>query len=1477
MDDLIWGQVSDIYQQELGRAPDEGGHQNFYNALANGWMSIDDVRNAMRGSPEYAQRNAAPVYQEPAYQAPDYSGTVNSLYQEVLGRGADPGGMSGWSNYLAQGHSADELRNMLMSSEEYYNRIAAQNQPVYQEPVYQPPAYQEPVYQEPAYQPPAYQEPVYQPPAVPDYSGTINDLYQEILGRGADPWALSNLPNYLFQGNSVNDLRNLLISSEEYQNRVAAQQAAQNQPVYQAPAAPAYVAPEPVYQAPAYQEPVYQAPAYQEPAAPVYQEPAYQAPDYSGAVNALYQEILGRGADQGGLDSSINYLAQGNSIDSLRQMMLGSAEYQSRLAAQTPAAPVYEAPAAPTHYDVQVDPNTGQGTLVDQNGGTILALQPVMNDQGQTVWRNPDTYETVDVDQLNKNAAGYTDETTKLYQDILGRAPTAEEISNINNAINNGTMSGFDQIQQAVIGSPEYTNKALPFLNPNDDVAGKFQSGAVYFTNKGLTPAGDYEGVPTKYYNADGSLAAWFGNLGTKDNRTNDTNSYTWHTPAELSISPDAVPVVAHPRPEDAQLKEGLIGAGTVLAGIFAPEVIGYLAAGAGAGAGLTAAEAAALMGVEVGAPSLTAGITPGMIAASEAALPGIGSSSLLANAAQAGGLNALATAIKGGSPEDILKSAGIGALSSGIGGALSGYLDMGTIGNITAKAATSAAIAAASGGDPAQAALTSAMSSAISSAIPSITTDALKDLPESVQKAANSAVSSAIASAVKGGDVSTAAIMGAVNSGLISLGDAVYNSDAVKELRASLSSALDGIKSNLTNSIKETKQTEDSGDKLLQEILGRPDTGENGSAGKDNDSSLDTGYRGDALPVSPPVNTNPTPLPAGPLDKETQAEVDAAAAKPIYSDSLNAKFSNANSLLNLVPDTAALIVGVAARTGAELENAINSLISSTDYNRLTNEQVKSIYEAAQSAVNPVRNLILDAAQIGADSPEAKSGLLTKTLDGIGEAMHSVAVPIAEALNIPVQDVEAFLALAGPKIIGKTFGGIANAAGDMSASSWAAALDRVTSKVSDAGLIVDPKFKFMGEGNALLKPAETFLADSKLKQFDAGNLAKNDPVFTIAETYKVEPRTAAKMADNAAKIGFTVGEALSLGLINSSGNLTPVGDTVLNNDFDLGAAQPKPDPLPDLEPEQKPEPVAPPETKPANDPVNPTPNAPTIEPAKPGNPANDPVINPAPEPDKKPLPVYIPPVQPEQPVVPEIPVAPVVDPVREPTKEPVKEPAKEPVRDPLGNPIQEPARDPFEDPDINPTLDPVRDPVQDPAIDPVRDPVQDPAIDPVRDPVQDPFKDLFKDPVKAGETAPKTDPVPKQDIVPQPPVAPTPVAPQPKFDIDPIDGQPVDITPIEGDPTTPENIAKAAAQSKFKFNMSLSGALQPAGSNQNVSVTTPPAADIDYLYDIGGESIFAPMKREDKYLPRTNYYDPQIEKQYAYGGDVDLYELLRSK
>jgi hypothetical protein len=102
--------------------------------------------------------------------------------------------------------------------------------------------------------------------------------------------------------------------------------------------------------------------------------------------------------------------------------------------------------------------------------------------------------------------------------------------------------------------------------------------------------------------------------------------------------------------------------------------------------------------------------------------------------------------------------------------------------------------------------------------------------------------------------------------------------------------------------------------------------------------------------------------------------------------------------------------------------------------------------------------------------------------------------------------------------------------------------------------------------------------------------------------------------------------------------------------------------------------------------------------------------------------------------------------------------------------------------------------------------------------------------------------------------------------------------------------------------------MQLLTAQRQTNVKEAPVAAIDYLYDIGDESIFATPKQESLFLspfeeapapvegamPRYQYYDAKTGKYtYADGGMVafdmggligsddytidDLYEMLRSK
>jgi hypothetical protein len=102
-------EVRNLYDTILGRQarPDE---VNYWLSLMQSGASADTVKADILGSGEYFQR---------AGNSP--STFVNSLYQNDLGRSADPGGVNYWDSLLSQGASRSDVAQQILSSPEALN------------------------------------------------------------------------------------------------------------------------------------------------------------------------------------------------------------------------------------------------------------------------------------------------------------------------------------------------------------------------------------------------------------------------------------------------------------------------------------------------------------------------------------------------------------------------------------------------------------------------------------------------------------------------------------------------------------------------------------------------------------------------------------------------------------------------------------------------------------------------------------------------------------------------------------------------------------------------------------------------------------------------------------------------------------------------------------------------------------------------------------------------------------------------------------------------------------------------------------------------------------------------------------------------------------------------------------------------------------------------------------------------------------
>ncbi|HEX5272639.1 MAG TPA: DUF4214 domain-containing protein, partial [Gemmataceae bacterium] len=90
-----------------------GGLQTFVNVLANGGTP-EQVAATLAGSQEYFDLHGDSA-----------EGFVQALYEDVLGRQADAGGLAAWEQALAGGQSRKQVASAFLSSPEYLTGLVA--------------------------------------------------------------------------------------------------------------------------------------------------------------------------------------------------------------------------------------------------------------------------------------------------------------------------------------------------------------------------------------------------------------------------------------------------------------------------------------------------------------------------------------------------------------------------------------------------------------------------------------------------------------------------------------------------------------------------------------------------------------------------------------------------------------------------------------------------------------------------------------------------------------------------------------------------------------------------------------------------------------------------------------------------------------------------------------------------------------------------------------------------------------------------------------------------------------------------------------------------------------------------------------------------------------------------------------------------------------------------------------------------------
>jgi len=122
----IEAEISRYYQEILGRYPDSNGLKNFADAVQDGRMSFEQVRNELINSQE--GRSRASNYNNYNYNRRNYSNRnnrgqieaeVSRYYQEILGRNPDSNGLKNFADAVQNGRmSFEQVRNELINSPE---------------------------------------------------------------------------------------------------------------------------------------------------------------------------------------------------------------------------------------------------------------------------------------------------------------------------------------------------------------------------------------------------------------------------------------------------------------------------------------------------------------------------------------------------------------------------------------------------------------------------------------------------------------------------------------------------------------------------------------------------------------------------------------------------------------------------------------------------------------------------------------------------------------------------------------------------------------------------------------------------------------------------------------------------------------------------------------------------------------------------------------------------------------------------------------------------------------------------------------------------------------------------------------------------------------------------------------------------------------------------------------------------------------
>jgi TorA maturation chaperone TorD len=162
--------VRRAYQDILHREPDAEGLRLYRSRMIDQDWTEQDVREALRKSPEYAQRSSESADK-----------MIRRAYQDILGREADTNGLYSYRNkVMNQGWDEHDVREALRRSPEYRQKSAMTREQAEE---------------------------------------IVRRAYQSVLGRDPDPGSRGYVDRVLKEHWTEKDVARELRNSDEYRNR----------------------------------------------------------------------------------------------------------------------------------------------------------------------------------------------------------------------------------------------------------------------------------------------------------------------------------------------------------------------------------------------------------------------------------------------------------------------------------------------------------------------------------------------------------------------------------------------------------------------------------------------------------------------------------------------------------------------------------------------------------------------------------------------------------------------------------------------------------------------------------------------------------------------------------------------------------------------------------------------------------------------------------------------------------------------------------------------------------------------------------------------------------------------------------------------------------------------------------------------------------------------------------------------------------